>query len=94
MARIPEPSWGAVVWATVVGFEDRHTGYLVTGITAQGRDPLHRKGVVTDSLSFLLPSSWIELTVSFTEPKLLPTPQQQPQQQTVSISFSLSCEVL
>ena len=74
MARIPEHSWGAVVWAMAVGLEDRHTGYLVTGITAQGRDPLHRKGVVTDSLSLLLPSSWIVLMVSFTEPKPLPTP--------------------
>ena len=36
-ARIPEPSWGAVVWAMAVGLEDRHTGYLVTGISAQGR---------------------------------------------------------
>ena len=74
MARIPKPSWGAVVWATAVGLEDRHTGYLVTGITAQGRDSLHRSEVIIDSLSLLLPSSWIVLTVSFTEPKPLPTP--------------------
>ena len=36
-------------------------------------DSLHRSGVVTNSLSYLLPSSWIALTVSFTEPKPLPT---------------------
>ena len=34
---------------------------------------MHRSGVVTDSLSYLLLRDWIVLTVSFTEPKPLPT---------------------
>ena len=71
-AGIPEPSWGTVVWAMAVvpGADILDTQLQVSPLKVV--DPLHRSGVVTDSLSYLLSSSWIVLTVSFTEPKPLP----------------------